>query len=110
MDENLSVDEIFAEREEWAKKSLREISHADAISLIDRLFAENVTHPWYEPCKAILEDNAGARIVCGVIPGNYEFLFVPALEKGIWFRFAKNLEAVGTIGKRGVKILSALSA
>lgn len=109
MNDNPSIDEIFAEREDWARRSMKETTAAEALTLVHTMFADNVTHPWYEGCQTFLAGNSGVRLVRGELPGGVAFLYAPAANSGMWFRFTGSLEAIGKIGNRGLEILSRLT-
>ena len=106
MDEPIDIEEVFRERKDWAERTIKPISTSETKQLLDAMFENNVTHPWFERFSAFLKTHDGEEILNGELPNKYAFLYVPNANKGIWFKFTSTLEVIGPIGSKGLAILS----
>jgi len=109
MKSDLDIDVVFQERKEWAKHSLRPVSAADARAAVHKMFADNVTHPWFERIDSFLSSTKEDVLQRGEMPGGYSFFYIPGKNKGFWYKFGTRLEAIGVLGKRSLGILAELT-
>ena len=82
--ENLDMESIVHDRRVAVEESIREISNAELKALEQALFPD-VTHPWLEPFRRFVEENAGCIFYHAATHDGVQIVYCRAKEKGIWF-------------------------
>ena len=108
--ETFDIDEIRAQRREMAEQTLTLSTIPQVRAEIERIFAGNNSHPWFQTCMDFLEKHSVEPVLCGKLPENGAFIYFPRANQGIWYRFAERLEAVGGIGPQGSQALAEIAA
>lgn len=110
LSDSFDIEAIWAEREELAGKTLQTVSAVEARALIEEVFQDQTSHPWYENAQDFMTDHERETAVRGHVPDGVKFLYYPKAGRGMWFKMGARLEAVGLIGPRGLKVLGKLVA
>ena len=82
--EHIDTESIVHDRRVAVAESIREIGTSDLKALVERLFPD-VTHPWLEPFRHFVEENAGCLFYHAATHDGVEIVYCRAKEKGIWF-------------------------
>lgn len=108
--ETFDIDEIRAQRREMAEQTIELSTVALVRAEVEKIFAGNISHPWFQTCMDFLEEHAAEAVLCGKLPENGAFIYFPKKNQGMWYRFGTKLEAVGKIGPMGLQALSEIAA
>ncbi len=108
--ETFDIDEIRAQRREMAEQTIELSTVALVRAEVEKIFAGNNSHPWFQTCMDFLDEHAKESVLCGKLPGNGAFIYFPRASQGIWYRFSTKLEAVGKIGPQGLQALAEIAS
>lgn len=109
MHEEYNFEDARAQRREMAEKSLRPTTDAEALAEIEKIFANNTSHPWYANCTEFLDVHKGEQILRGEQPDHAAFLYHPATDTGLWYRYDGALKGVGVISASGLAALKSIA-
>lgn len=110
MSNSFDLDSVLQQRWDSVSQTIRRAEEDYPAKLVDVLFADNVTHPWYDKCHEFLQQHPGEVAVRGQLPDHYEFLFFPKSGRGFWFRYREKLESIGIISPASAERVQALIA
>lgn len=105
-----TFEEIVAARRESAAHSIHPIATAELEKLMEKLFADDPTHPWQAPFNSFVNEHAASSAYTGQTSDGYGFVYYPRENKGIWFRYRGRLQGVGIIAEKGLAALGKILA
>jgi len=110
MNEEFDIQAVWDHRREAAADSLRSASVEEIKQLINTIFTDRTTHPWFERFQAFVDGHNGETILRGEVPDGIGFVYYPKSNRGMWFKSGMTLEAVGLVSGRGLTVLGELAA
>jgi len=110
MNEDFDIQAVWDHRREAAAESLRSVAPEEIKQLINTIFTDRTTHPWFERFQTFVEGHNGETILRGEVPDGIGFVYYPKSNRGMWFKSGMTLEAVGLVSGRGLTVLGELAA
>lgn len=94
--EPLRFAELLEARKESARQTLREVSEAELLALIPKIFPDG-THPWAEEFTAFIHAHRAERAVECETSDQMAIIYFPACRRGFWYQL-DGLHGVGLLG------------
>lgn len=106
--DDFTFSETLFTRKESARKTLRKISNEDVESLVQKIFSDDITHPWFSRCEEFLKTHKSEQGYAGEIEEGASFVFYPESGRGMWFREDGKHHHIGVLQPAALTALSGL--
>lgn len=107
--ETYDPETVLADRREAVLKTLRRVDTAEVRGLLDQIFENRQSHPWFKPLHEFV-DNHGADTFLRAEPeSGITIIYHPGSHEGLWCRRGERLEGVGRLHGRGLEAVKSLA-
>lgn len=107
--ETYDPDTILAERREAVMKTLRRVDADEVRALIDEIFNDRQSHPWFKPFHEFVEEHASDTFLRAEPEAGITIIYHPDAHAGMWCRRSDKLEGVGRLHGRGLDAMKSLA-
>lgn len=107
--ETFDPDALLAERREAVSRTLRRIDAAEMRVFVAELFANQQSHPWFQPFQDFVEEHAADTFLRAEPEPRLTVIYHPGTQAGMWCQRGERLEAVGRLHGRGLAAMNSLA-